>query len=421
MHHPKSLRSKCVRSAMIPAALLCAIVPGCADQQLTSPGPVPRVARDQNVPFNKFFVSWSESFNSSPIETQQFALDARQSRQFAPFSATAEVLDFARANPGRIYFDGDEPDQWCIAPSDYAVMYHDFVVNIRSADPTARVSPAGFAEPNWHCCPEEDKECMQQRHGIGYATDFWNAYVRIYGVGPPVNEWRFHDFALGTALGDMDDWWYRVNRLAAWSVAHGANMVLGVWGFTGWRESDAAFQEHLKQAMGRLMNDPRINEAVYWSHEALIHSVRPLVNPDGSLTPEGQTFANPLTDIPTGVTLVGAANGRANLQWSNTTAAWAAEAEFWVKGRGSNSFVYGKTQLVAGPGGTQTPLATFAIGDSVKARVRYYNRFGQAAWSSFSNTVSMSLGEFEANNKTGSRKSPRFCFLPIGIQSQRCE
>jgi len=423
MHHPKLLRSKCVRSAMIPAALLCVIVSGCADQQPTGPklqptGPkLPRVARINNparepVPFNKFFVAWSRSYSASPIQTQMFALDTRQDRQYVDWWADQSVLSFASANPGRLYIVGDEPDQYCISPYDYAGIYHDFVAAVRGADPTARVSPAGFAEPNDRCCPDPvDEPCRSSMHSISYADQFYNAYVQRYGVAPPVNEWRFHDFGLSFAAGDMNGWWSRVDRAAAWSVSHGANMVLGGWGFHGWREPVSAFQEHLKQAIGRLINDNRINGAVYWSYEPWVHSPRPLVNDDGSLTPEGQTYANPLTDIPTGVKIVSPANGHAKLQWSNTTSAWAAEAEFWVQAPGSNSFVYHKTALVAGPGATQTPFDVFNIGDIVKGRVRYYNAYGQAAWSSFSNTVLMGVNEPEANFKKVSRKFPLFCFL----------
>jgi hypothetical protein len=176
----------------------------------------------------------------------------------------------------------------------------------------------------------------------------------------------------------------------------------------------SAFQEHLKQAFGRIMSDTRINGAVYWTHEpGWIHSPHYLVNDDGSLTPEGQTFVNPLTDIPTGLKIVGSANGLAQLRWTNTTYAWAAEAEFWVRAPGSNSFVYKKTELVAGPGAPQTPFVVFNIGDSVKARVRYYNAYGQAAWSSFSNTVLMASSESEANQGSLSRKNPLFCFLQL--------
>jgi hypothetical protein len=212
----------------------------------------------------------------------------------------------------------------------------------------------------------------------------------------------------------MNGWWARVDAEAAWSVAHGANMVLGGWGLHGWpaNESESAFQEHLKQAMGRLMNDKRINSAAYWSYEAWIESPRPLVNGDGSLTAEGRTYANPLTDIPTDVKIVASANGTAKLQWTNTTSAWGAEAEFWVQAPGSSSFVHRSTEMVAGPGATQSPSVAFNVGDSVKARVRYYNAFGQAAWSSFSNTVLLAQ---TASGPEGGvpGKRPLFCILQL--------
>jgi hypothetical protein len=337
---------------------------------------------------------------------QMFALDTRQARQYAGWWPDQSVLSFASANPGRLYIIGDEPDQYCFAPYDYAGIYHDFVAALRGADPTAQVSPAGFAEPNYHCCPPPGEEpCLSSMHSTGYADQFYNAYVERYGVAPPVNEWRFHDFGISFAIGDVNGWWSRVDNEAAWSVSHGANMVLGAWGFPGWSEPASAFQEHLKQAIGRLMNDARINGAAYWSYGPWVHSPHYLVNDDGSLTPEGQTLVNPLTDIPTGAKIVGSANGQATLRWSNTTSAWAAEAEFWVQAPGSNSFVYHNAELVAGPGAKQTPVVVFNVGDSVKGRVRYYNVYGQAAWSSFSSPVLMTLTEFG--------KSPRFCLLQL--------
>jgi hypothetical protein len=196
-------------------------------------------------------------------------------------------------------------------------------------------------------------------------------------------------------------------------------MVLGSWGFHGWSEPASVYQEHLKQAIGLIMSDPRIVAASYWSYERWMGNPHHLVDEEGRLTPEGETYVNPLTDVPVDVTTVGFANGRAKLQWSNTTLAWAAEAEFWVKAPGSDSFVYNNTERVAGPGATQTPLDVFNIGDSVQGRVRYYNRFGQAAWSSFSKAVAATVSE--PNKKTGSRKSPRFCSLPAAIQGQPCD
>lgn len=415
MRHPQSSRSKWLRSAMIPSAFLCLILSACADQEPMGPELL-RVSRSQSVPFNRFFLAWSQSYSAGPIQTQNFSLDARQERQWAWY-ADENVVRFARANPGRLYIVGDEPDQECMRPADYAIIYHDFVVGVRNADPTARVSPAGFAEPNYKCCPLPDdvpQPCWSEKHSTGFAEQFYNAYVERYGVAPPVNEWRFHDFGLRSPVGDMDNWWARIDKEASWSVEHGANMVLGAWGLLGWREPASAYQEHLKQAMGRIMNDPRINGAVYWSNEQWAGELHYLRNPDGTPTPEGETYANPLTDIPVDVATVNAGAGSALLQWTNTTAAWAAEVEFWVKGPGSDSFVYSRTEKVAVLGARQTPSIAFRGGDSVKGRVRYYNTFGQAGWSSFSEAITIPVTASEVAKKTGSRKTPRFCFLTGG-------
>src|SRR6478672_4010129 len=238
MRHPKLLRASSLRSAMISAVIIFLVVPACPDQQPTSPKLPAAISRNQSVPFNKFFVAWSNGYISGPIQSQVFAVDNRQTRQYAAFEVHQDVLDFARANPGKLYINGDEPDQYCISPSDYAVVYHDFVAAVRSADPTARLSPAGVAEPNHHCCPLPDDvptACWYSQHSIGYMDQFYNSYVQRYGSPPPVHEWRFHDFGILFNVGDVAGWWARVDKEAAWSVAHGANMVLGAFGFNAWR------------------------------------------------------------------------------------------------------------------------------------------------------------------------------------------
>jgi hypothetical protein len=334
-------------------------------------------------------------------------------RQFVNWYTDAATLAFARANPGRLYILGDEPDQYCTSPSDYAGMYHEFVVSIRGADPTARLSPAGFSEPNGHCCPDPEVRCSNI-HGIAYAQNFYDAYVQRFGAAPPVDEWRFHDFGVVFDAGDLNGWWARIDAEASWSVAHGANMVLGGWGFHGWpaKESSALFQEHLKQAMGRLINDKRINGAAYWSYEPWVESPRPLANADGSLTTEGQTYANPLSDVPVDLTMSGSSNGGAKLRWRNTTSAWSAEVEFWIQPAGSGTFVYQKTEYVTSAGANQTPRASFNNGDVVKARVRYYNALGQAAWSPFSSAVSMTKAADGADGGVPGKR-PLLCSLQL--------
>ena len=195
MYQVKFLRSNNVGSAAMSAAILFLMLSGCVDRQPTSPER-PSVARGLNVASGDFLVAWSRSFASDPIQTQNFSLDSRQNRQYGGWWPEENVLAFAVANPGRLYINGDEPDQWCIDPHEYAGMYKLFVDKVRSVDPKARFSPAGFAEPNDKCCTEGDEACRQRNHSTGYAQRFYDAYVQRYGGPPPVDEWRFHDFGL---------------------------------------------------------------------------------------------------------------------------------------------------------------------------------------------------------------------------------
>jgi hypothetical protein len=388
MHPINRLRVRCTQSAFVASLLVCALLTGCAEQQSTGPKKVPMVARNVNVPFNQFFEAWSQSYSSTPIRTANFAVDTRLDRQYANFTADATVLNFAAAHPGQLYINGDEPDQQCITPYDYAGIFHDFVVAVRNVDPTARFSNAGFGDPNDQCTPVPGEPYRSSMHYTSYADQFYNAYIQRYGVAPPISEWRFHNFAEWIAVGDVNTWWTQVQSAAAWSVAHGANMVLGSWGFIGWVEPATTYQQHLKQAMALLMDEQRINAAIYWSYELWGGYPHYLVNSDGSLTPEGQTYVNPLTETPTGPTLIASAGGHAKLKWTNTTTIWRVEGEFWVQPGGIGSFVYYGSELV-GPGSTETPVDAFNIGDRVKGRVRYYNAYGQGAWTAFSNIVLM--------------------------------
>ena len=127
---------------------------------------------------------------------------------------------------------------------------------------------------------------------------------------------------------------------------------------------------------------------MYWSWPQWLGNPHYLVNGDGSLTEAGQAYVNPLTDVPASPAIVDAENAQAQLQWRNTTAAWSAEVEFWVQAPGSNDFVYSKTERVD-PGVASTSFNTFNSNANVKGRVRYYNAYGQAAWSPFSPPVKL--------------------------------
>jgi hypothetical protein len=417
--HVKTSRSTRVRIAMTGAIILGAALTACVEQ----PAMGPEIQQEGRVRLSQlaqtndprdFFSAWSRGYSSYPIQTQMFALDDRQDRQYVDWYPTEEVLAFARAYPGHLYINGDEPDQWCMAPNEYAAMYHNFVTKVRAADPTARVSPAGFAEPNARCCADEnDEACKLQKHSVSYAEQFYQAYKAQYGTPPRVDEWRFHDFGVAFQSGDLEGWWARINKAAEWSIAHGANMVLGGWGFHGWREPVPVFREHLKQAMGRLAADTRINGAVYWSYEPWIESPRPLVNEVGALTAEGETYANPLTDVPVNLKLVGSPDGYAKLRWSNTTSAWGAQIEFYYQPPGTNSWEYLTSHTMSNLGAAETPFVELRRGDLVKARVRYYSRHGASPWSPFSNTALLALSDAGPIDRKPGRNQPLFCFLRL--------
>ncbi len=242
-------------------------------------------------PSEPFFIAWSyEPFRTSPIQTQATSMNPGQYRIYTGFSATPELLSFASTYPGRLYIHGDEPDQACMAPYDYAGYYKPYVDAILAVDPTAKFSPAGLAEPNAYCCPPGDTACYNSMHSTSYAQKFYDQYIARYGVPPRVNEWRFHNLGLNP-VNDYATWKSQVQAMAAWSVAHGAPMYLGSWGFLWWSQPQAQLLSHVHDAMEFLMADGRINGAAWWSYEDT-STPRYLKNSDGSLTPEGERYAN---------------------------------------------------------------------------------------------------------------------------------
>ena len=236
-----------------------------------------------------FFVAWSyQRYSARPIPLQSQDLDGPPYRVYWYGPLKPQLVEFARRNPGHLYINGDEPDQACKTPSAYAEEYHAFVAALQAADSSARFSPAGFAEPNGACdCPPASA-CYTRNHSIGYAQQFWDAYVNRYAQPPRVDEWRFHDFGLDRRF-DVPRWWSRVDSAATWSIAHGAPMVLGGWGFINWDEPDDAFLEHMRHAMDLLRNDRRIVQASWWSYENT-KTPRFLQAGDGTLTPEGRQY-----------------------------------------------------------------------------------------------------------------------------------
>jgi hypothetical protein len=236
------MSKQCLSAVIVLAMILLA---GCEGERPLSPRLRPAAAPLHSDPrvSEPFFVAWTEGpFVTSPIQTiQSGTLNAAQCREsWVSFTADPTILSFAAATPGRLYIHGDEPDQphrdmdpQCTPPAMYARLYHDFVDTVLTADPTAKFSPAGFAEPNDLCCPPPPSSCHDQMHSINYAQQFYDQYVALYGTAPHVDEWRFHDF--GNDWGDdphsqtydLGAWENRVDGEATWSINHGAHKYLG--------------------------------------------------------------------------------------------------------------------------------------------------------------------------------------------------
>jgi len=220
------------------------------------------------------FFAWAQTWDGR-IPVQLMTLDARQERQYTCDAQSA--AQFASAHPGHLYIACDEPDIHLDAwgtPSDYAVYYHNFVVHVSAADPTAKFSPAGFALTS------------PGLHYVEYAQAFHDAYSALYGSPPPVAEWRFHAFIC--TPDNLAYWKQKVTEAAEWSVNHGAQMTLGSFGMPC-ATPDPDITDAMWEMYYHIKATPDIVSAVWWSsdwHE-WPHT---LTNPDGSLSPEGQIY-----------------------------------------------------------------------------------------------------------------------------------
>ena len=95
-------------------------------------------------------------------------------------------------NPGSIWIVGNEPDvKWQdnVVPEKYVEIYHEAYTKIKSADPTARIAPAGVAQGT----PLRLK----------YLDKILELYQAKYGEKMPVDLWTVHAFTLRE---EKDSW-----------------------------------------------------------------------------------------------------------------------------------------------------------------------------------------------------------------------
>lgn len=115
---------------------------------------------------------------------------------YSPAGGKAEIQAIARANPGALWFIGNEMDRrdWEgggqdeMLPEYYAVVYHELYHLIKAADPTAKVAIGGIVQAT----PVR----MQ------YLDKIWNTYRNTYGVDMPVDVWNVHNFIFKERCND---------------------------------------------------------------------------------------------------------------------------------------------------------------------------------------------------------------------------
>ncbi|MGC9334291.1 MAG: hypothetical protein ACP5JJ_09100, partial [Anaerolineae bacterium] len=169
------------------------------------PCPVPLDGR-QRYGFAAFSANWPEKFAIDQLKAG-WAVDhvrvsnppAGMDRAMVIGTKLGSVPDASTlgrlvdANPGAIWIIGNEPD--CIwqdnrLPEEYARVYHDLYVFIKSRDQTSQVAAGGIVQPT----PLR----------LQYLDLVLEAYQARYGHALPVDIWHIHNAILNEVSCDFD-------------------------------------------------------------------------------------------------------------------------------------------------------------------------------------------------------------------------
>ena len=131
-----------------------------------------------------WYLDWQVRHDPAPSENVAFAQMIRlKEGDLQP--DVPRLLIVARANPGALWFVGNEPDviwQDRVEPVAYARLYHQAYTAIKSADPTAQVAIGGVSQPT----PLR----------LSYLDAVLQAYRAQFGEQMPVDVWNVHNFIL---------------------------------------------------------------------------------------------------------------------------------------------------------------------------------------------------------------------------------
>ena len=143
-----------------------------------------------------------------------------------------QVTAIAQANPGSLWFIGNEPDRqdWTSADR-YAELYHDFYEFIKAEDPTSQVGIGGVVQPTPIRLQYLDMvlDAYQDQYGGPMPVDVWNTHNYVLregttgwgcGIPPGTDESLAIDYEV-QEHDDLQAWTWQLRLLRQWMKLRG--------------------------------------------------------------------------------------------------------------------------------------------------------------------------------------------------------
>jgi hypothetical protein len=143
-----------------------------------------------------------------------------------------QVAAIAQANPGSLWFIGNEPDRqdW-IEADRYAQIYYDFYHFLKDEDPTSQVGIGGVVQPTPIRLQYLDRilDAYQDQYGGAMPVDVWNTHNYVLreattgwgcGIPPETDESLAIDYEV-QEHDDLDAWTWHLRLLRQWMKLRG--------------------------------------------------------------------------------------------------------------------------------------------------------------------------------------------------------
>lgn len=197
------------------------------------------------------------------------------SYSYSPDKATIEAA--AKANPGSIWFVGNEMDRldWPggsqdeMLPTLYPVAYHEIYNIIKGADPTAKVAIGGIIQMT----------PMRKQ----YLDIIWAKYKELYGVKMPVDVWNVHNF-IGSEFCEYKENSNKQMERICYGMATPPGIAGDVGSYYGedWRHIDhETFDEQIRAMRQWIKDNDDMNKPMYVTEYGVLYgTLCPQENPE---------------------------------------------------------------------------------------------------------------------------------------------